>query len=904
MMEILGCDESRNFALVSCRLDTSHKSVTFQFAPGTDKPNTIATKLLAEDCLLKIHVHIVEAQLSEVIQLVNTDSKKGVGTKLATVLDPNSTEPPTITAVMPKDSVAVAAATRPRIEIEKTPPTRESSQEPNNVQVTNVRKVSQESNAESVQSIPRPAVTSPTNHSDPGTTAPPIAPAKPSRFQVTKSADPIAATPTTVVSTTTITPVIAATPPTTAEPVIVQPITSHVITHLATPSPVAHSLSSNSSPSATTHSNTSSIQSTTSVPGRRFTVQPVSQAESGISSSISTPHPEAAGAIIPTGPPPVPSVPPVVATASLNLEAFGQPTTKQFVVETVPSSSTASTATLVSEPPAVVQTIPISVPAPVQEPLVVNSQPDVLTQLESELRKVSGVSHSASPSTVVESHTSMTPQTIPLACQTVPASIGQAPAVIAAAHAAALIPNASVPQSPSRLDAESGLAGLHEKLEALKLEQDRREEGDEQAAIDGKDEIPIDTLKGLAEALGKVIHTDGRETTPMPPDHPDLTDASTQQLVSPPNPDLLSTMSAPADGSLSSTMLEDMADVTLTSSVPQTTPSAPATTEAIPAAMTMSTDQECAQSMTSSMTRNTTGTKLATFENLETALSSTLGTHIRQPNAPSSRDETTAPMTPSFTNERNGGGGGAFSIGTPPSHSPFPVSECDYDLKGQMDMEGEDPEVIQMIVRHRMEQHKLLEKQRLEIERLRSKVRVPPRATSVNPEMIDDDADTTLQSLQQSLTNASISLPASPPPNIEVGVNETVKLIPRTLLMTHQIPDNDENTPERSDNNIIGRVGTPHDTVSIVEQIKRRLGFLPSPGQSIGSSSTPQQSPKPPPPPRFISYCCALSSTPPSHHQQQPPSHGELSPANTTSSGSSSSSDSSTDSSTGLIDNA
>ena len=121
----------------------------------------------------------------------------------------------------------------------------------------------------------------------------------------------------------------------------------------------------------------------------------------------------------------------------------------------------------------------------------------------------------------------MTPQTIPLACQTVPASIGQAPAVIAAAHAAALIPNASVPQSPSRLDAESGLAGLHEKLEALKLEQDRREEGDEQAAIDGKDEIPIDTLKGLAEALGKVIHTDGRETTPMPPDHPDLTDAST-----------------------------------------------------------------------------------------------------------------------------------------------------------------------------------------------------------------------------------------------------------------------------------------------------------------------------------------------------------------------------------------
>ncbi|EGT54780.1 hypothetical protein CAEBREN_00152 [Caenorhabditis brenneri] len=605
MMEILGCDESRSFALVSCRLDTSHKSVTFQFAPGTDKPSTIASKLLAEDCLLKIHVHIVEAQLSEVIQLVNSDLKRGVGTKLATVLDPNSNEPPTITAVMPKDSVTV----KPRIEIEKTPPTRDVSQEPNNVQVTNVRKVSQESNAESVQSIPRPAeivVTSPTEAA-----APPLAvAAKPSRFQVTKSADPIA---TNKVTPVVVAAAVAPTPPVSvvSEPVIVQPITSQVITHLATPSPVSHSLSSNSSPSATTHSNMSSIQSTNSVPGRRFTVQPVSQAESGISSSISTPHPEQTS--VPSGPPPVPSVPPVVSTASLNMEAYPPP---QPPPEILPTSSTASTATLVSEMHII----------PEQPVAVINYQPqtDVLTQLDSELRKVSGVSHSASPSTVVE--TSMTPHnTHPLACQTVPASIGQAPAVIAAAHAAALIPNASVPQSPSRLDAEVGLAGLHEKLEALKMEQDRREDLGLDVTMtmsttttDGKDEIPIDTLKGLAEALGKVIHTDGRETTPMPPDHPDLTDAPTSQ----------------------------------------------------------------------------------------------------------------------------------------------------------MGLEEEDPEVLQMIVRHRMEQHKLLEKQRVEIERLRLKVRAPPRATSVNPEMIDtaDDADTTLTSHQNSMTTtASMSLPASPPPpNLEI----------------------------------------------------------------------------------------------------------------------------------------
>ncbi|CAD59142.2 Serine/threonine-protein kinase WNK [Caenorhabditis elegans] len=638
VMEILGCDESRNFALVSCRLDTSHKSVTFQFAPGTDKPCTIATKLLAEDCLLKVHVHIVEAQLGEVIQLINSDGKKGVGTKLATVLDPNSTEPPTITAVMPKDSSAATASnTKPKIEIEKTPPTRDASQEPNNVQVTNVRKVSQESNAESVQSIPRPGgiiVMSPTNQTD---SAPPPtgAAAKPSRFQVTKSADPIATPISSSISTATVIPIVAATPTNiTSEPVIVQPITAQVITHLATPSPVSHSLSSNSSPSATTHSNMSSIQSTTSVPGRRFTVQPVSQAESGISSSISTPHPEPTPAIT-SCPPPVPSVPPVVSNGTLNLEVAPKqtPSATNQNVDTQHSSSTASTATLVSETPATVHVTPISVPAPVQEPLVIDHHSDVLTQLDSELRKVSGVSHSASPSTVVESLTSMTPQTIPLACQTVPASIGQAPAVIAAAHAASLIPNASVPQSPSRLDAETGLAGLHEKLEALKMEQDRREDMGDDAigttTTDGKDEIPIDTLKGLAEALGKVIHADGRETTPMPPDHPDLTDAST----------------------------------------------------------------------------------------------------------------------------------------------------------GQMDLESEDPEVIQMIVRHRMEQHKLLEKQRVEIERLRSKIRVP-RATSVNPEMIgDDEADTTLTALQSALGNASLSLPASPPPNTETTkVNTTV--IPSDVLAT------------------------------------------------------------------------------------------------------------------------
>ncbi|VDO78929.1 unnamed protein product, partial [Onchocerca flexuosa] len=38
-------DETNQQPLVSCRLDTSHKTVTFQFAPDSDKPSVITKKL-------------------------------------------------------------------------------------------------------------------------------------------------------------------------------------------------------------------------------------------------------------------------------------------------------------------------------------------------------------------------------------------------------------------------------------------------------------------------------------------------------------------------------------------------------------------------------------------------------------------------------------------------------------------------------------------------------------------------------------------------------------------------------------------------------------------------------------------------------------------------------------------
>ncbi|CAI5449235.1 unnamed protein product [Caenorhabditis angaria] len=712
MLEILKVDMTKSVPLVSCKLDTAHKTVTFQFALGTDKPNMIAQKLLSEDCLSPANTRIVEAQLEEVITLIKSEPpNKGIGSKFATVLDEsNLTGVPVITAMI----------ATPDGEEEKV--VRKLSGEEENKKI-----------GEIIISQPTPVSVTPEPTSDVVSTPVPVTPTpapavKLSRFQVTKS-EPIATPAVTTPVAVNIEP--SATVVSSANTTISTNTTTST-NLLATPSPVSHSLSSNSSPSATTHSNNSSVTSTASAAVRRFTVQPVSQAESGISSSISTPLPEQNQQPIP---PPIPSNPPVVSSSSLILNS--ENSTSNL------SESASSSATVVMDS---VNT----------EPTQTQTQNDVLTQLDSELRKVSGASHSASPSTVVDN--TQTPQTT--AQPTVPPSICPAQSSTNAGQ--------SVPQTPNRIEAEAGLAGLHERLEALKLEQEAKnereneneesghaagpqEEGGEET--DGK--IPIDTLKGLAEALGKVIHTDAREATPMPSTINEE-QIIEQPIISPPNvlPDLSATSSTVlvAEGEKRERSYEELA---------------------------VNNENVDAESVTSGrMTKASTSTRLATFENLETALSSTLGTHLRQ-NAPPSRDE--GPSTPNIP----------FSIGTPPSHSPLPVSECDYDLKGQMDLEGEDPEVIRMIVKHRMEQHELLEKQRVEIEQLRSRIRVQRAATAQpdlllsdqNDEIDDDipiDADSTMLAKDPNSFATTFSLPTSPSPHqqqLSQLVSEVSKLL-------------------------------------------------------------------------------------------------------------------------------
>ncbi|VDK82901.1 unnamed protein product, partial [Cylicostephanus goldi] len=93
-LEVLKVDNAKDQpALVSCRLDTAHKTVTFQFAPDSDKPSVIAEKLLAENCLAPHHVAIVEDQLEQIIDvcLVNKGNPRVVGTKLTTVVETQTT---------------------------------------------------------------------------------------------------------------------------------------------------------------------------------------------------------------------------------------------------------------------------------------------------------------------------------------------------------------------------------------------------------------------------------------------------------------------------------------------------------------------------------------------------------------------------------------------------------------------------------------------------------------------------------------------------------------------------------------------------------------------------------------------------------------------------------------------
>ncbi|KAI6175775.1 Non-specific serine/threonine protein kinase [Aphelenchoides bicaudatus] len=106
VLEVLNVSysEGTNQPLVSCKMDTAHKTVTFRFAPGSDQPSTIAAKLVDQDCLTECHVNAVVEQLEKVIEVIKENPEKSVGLRLTSVVAEHQPSP---------DNVAVLVRQQP-----------------------------------------------------------------------------------------------------------------------------------------------------------------------------------------------------------------------------------------------------------------------------------------------------------------------------------------------------------------------------------------------------------------------------------------------------------------------------------------------------------------------------------------------------------------------------------------------------------------------------------------------------------------------------------------------------------------------------------------------------------------------------------------------------------------------
>ncbi|KAK6030925.1 kinase domain protein [Ostertagia ostertagi] len=875
VLEVLKVDDAKDQPLVSCKLDTAHKTVTFQFAPDSDKPSVIAEKLLAENCLAQHHVAIVEDQLEQIIALVNKGVSRVVGTKLTTVVETQTTTttstqnissgpstaragvspapvssqvnatcqtttekvspsvqaatpvPPTVPqAPTPSNTAkATASASPPLSRVE--PPKAGVSPAPVSSQVKATCQTTTEKVSPSVQAAtpvpptvpqaptpsntakatasaspplsrvepPKPTLQSVSGMSrsvdgDSSTssattpvqpanvpqsssvhvistasststiTAAPAHVAKPSRFQVTPSvvnAMPPASHPTTTVETTTL-----------------PPVSQAQAQQLSPPAPAM--LSNGSSPSTTAHSNTSSVTSNTST-GSRFKVQsvpvqatlaPTSSVESGFSSSTST-HTEASMSSMGSASTPIAVQPPittnVAATMTMPVPMVSPATISIPTAPTVSSTSSVqatSDATTAAVVPATslsvchaTSTASLSIPTHVAPHVDLSA----LQKLDSELRKVSGVStvsagcpsvHGAIPEAMTQSTTALVHQ-------------------VHSAHPA-LHPTASLPHTPAHTgEIATNLAGLSEKLAVLsQIQQQQREEQQVPHPVQQPQTALHQLPTNQPSQPPKVINPEQREPTPLsvtehgrvtPPHH---FTSSTQELYH-----------------LSTTCSLPCASVAATSEDESPSPERRL-------GLVMESNGTTSQLLPSNTAPDLTQRlramdSLAAFKNLESALSCTLGTSSMRPSV--CRDDTS---THRDDVSSMCGSSAMFHVGTPPLFSPVPTSESDFDCQAE-DEDDDDPEILALIRRHRMQQLHLREQQRLELEELRARQRQQRmiRAATAAPEgSCGDPMSQSLQSTHHYHRHqaSTLSLPASPPPIISNSAEAKTITSPIGLL--------------------------------------------------------------------------------------------------------------------------
>uniref|UniRef100_A0AC34GPS7 Non-specific serine/threonine protein kinase n=1 Tax=Panagrolaimus sp. ES5 TaxID=591445 RepID=A0AC34GPS7_9BILA len=102
VLQVVHSDENKQ-PLISCRLDTAHKTVTFQFAPDSDKSLIIAEKLVDQDCISQQHVVPVIEQLDRVIEAVKENPQKGIGLKITSYIDQTTGSIETVVRQMSQD---------------------------------------------------------------------------------------------------------------------------------------------------------------------------------------------------------------------------------------------------------------------------------------------------------------------------------------------------------------------------------------------------------------------------------------------------------------------------------------------------------------------------------------------------------------------------------------------------------------------------------------------------------------------------------------------------------------------------------------------------------------------------------------------------------------------------------
>ncbi|RCN48818.1 hypothetical protein ANCCAN_05101 [Ancylostoma caninum] len=842
-LEVLKVDDAKDQPLVSCKLDTAHKTVTFQFAPDSDKPSVIAEKLLAENCLAPHHVSIVEDQLEQIIELVNKGVSRVVGTKLTTVVETQTTTttsslssgPPTArAAISPAPGAAQAAAPAQGVPVKAPPPQQpatgvppQSSQIPIPSGVPDVpvaaspplarteqkpslqavgamsRSVDGDSSTSTVTPVPPANVPQSSSihvmstipaPSTLAATAASTSTRKPSRFQVTPSAVTAIAPPTSL-------------PPmeTTTLPQVAEASAQQL-------SPPAPAVSNGSSPSTTAHSNTSSVTSNAST-GSRFKVQnvpmqatlaPTPSAESGFSSSTST-HTEGSISSMGSASTPLAVQPPITASVAASMTmpmplvspaSISIPTAPLVSSATSIQASEAATASVV--PTGTITSVASATPiVPALQPQVASSNVDLsaLQKLDSELRKVSGVSTVSAGSTSVHAP-------IPEAMTQSAAGTLHVGTQVHNAHAA-LHPTTSLPHTPAHTgEVATDLAGLSDKLAVLSQIQQQREQQQMQQQVpqqpqqiptpgtvqplkeeeehlsnqttaSGPDDIHVDTLNGLAQALQKVINPEQREPTPLSGSElhgrvsPHHFASSSQELYH------LPTASSLPSASVAATSEDE-------SSSPERTATGLASIVAAAATavepISISTTQLLPSHTAPDLSQRLRGIdSLATFENLESALSCTLGTSSMRPSvvrddASTQRDDLSSVC----------GSSALFHVGTPPLFSPVPTSDSEFDCQAE-DEDDDDPEILALIRRHRMQQLQLREQQRLELEELRARQRQLRmiRASTAAPEPSGDHFSHSHQSTHHHhhrQASSALSLPASPPP---VNVNNNERPSPR-----------------------------------------------------------------------------------------------------------------------------